>query len=117
MKWIVAAILALCLSSCANNANNKHSEVGKYVYVDCFNVIHTDRNCPLDMATNAKTKDERLAARRGVEFIDTCSLIQNPQWPYKYCPKCVDDAAYKHLIKIFGRNKYPHVSEIDWSTD
>ncbi len=101
MRWI-AAILVLYLTSCANN---QHSEVGKFVYVDCFNTIHTDRDCAANLVDNPKTKDERMADMQGIQFIDTCNLIQNQQWPYKFCPKCVDDEAFQHLASTIERNE------------
>lgn len=106
MKWI-AAILALYLTSCANN---QHGEVGQYVYVDCFNTIHIDRDCAANLADKPKTKEERMANMQGVEFIDTCNLVKEWSTPlmtgsYNFCPKCVDDKAYKHLSAIMERNK------------
>lgn len=106
MRWI-AAILVLYLTSCANN---QHNEVGKFVYVDCFNTIHTDRDCAANLVDNPKTKDERIADMQGIQFIDTCDL-QKGIWystysfsEYKFCPKCVDDEAFQHLSLITKRN-------------
>lgn len=108
MRWI-AAILVLYLTSCANN---QHSEVGKFVYVDCFNTIHTDRDCAAKLADNPKTKAERMANMQGVLFVDTCNLDMN-SWrnsgvmrnaPYQFCPKCVDDEAYTRINTIMKRN-------------
>ena len=87
MKWI-AAILALYLTSCANN---QHGEVGQYVYVDCFNTIHIDRDCAANLADKPKTKEERMANMQGVEFIDTCNLVKEWSTPlmtgsYNFCP-------------------------------
>lgn len=106
MKWVIA-ILAICLASCANN---KRGEVGQYVYVDCFNTIHIDRDCAANIAENPKTKEERMANMQGVEFIDTCNLVKEWSTPlmtgsYNFCPKCVDDEAYKHLSTIMERNE------------
>lgn len=107
MRWI-AAILVLYLTSCANS---KHSEVGKFVYVDCFNTIHTDRNCAANLVDDPKTKDERMADMQGIQFIDTCDLKKGIQYStfsfreYKFCPKCVDDGAYQHLSLIIERNE------------
>lgn len=107
-KWVIA-IFMLFLISCANN---QHSEVGHYVYVDCFNTIHTDRDCAANLVDNPKTKDERMANMQGVQFVDTCDLSFD-SWrasgimrnaPYQFCPKCVDDGAYRHLNAIMERN-------------
>lgn len=98
MRWI-AAILVLYLTSCANN---QHSEVGKFVYVDCFNTIHTDRDCAANLVDNPKTKDERMANMQGVAFVDTCNLTEYNH--YKFCPKCVDDKAFRQISEIMERN-------------
>lgn len=104
--------MLLLLASCAE----KRSEVGKYIYVDCFNVIHVDRDCPSTLATDAKTKDERLAARQGVDFVDTCDLINTVDSRYEFCPSCVDDRTYEHLERIMRRNHgrmiAPHTSAL-----
>lgn len=105
MRWILA-ILVICLASCTDN---KHDKVGKYVYVDCSNTIHIDRDCAANIADTPKTKEERMANMQGVEFIDTCNLIREWSTPlmkgsFNFCPKCVDDEAYKHLAEIMHRN-------------
>lgn len=106
----IAPLLFILFASCANN---KRGEVGQYVYVDCFNTIHIDRDCAANIADNPKTKEERIANMQGVEFIDTCNLTaykSEPPYPvttgasYKYCPKCVNDEAFKHIAKIMERN-------------
>lgn len=107
MRWI-AAILILYLTACADT----HSDVGKYVYVDCFNTIHTDRDCAANLTDDPKTKEERMANMQGVLFVDTCTLDMN-SWrssgvmrnaPYQFCPKCVDDEAYTRINAIMNRN-------------
>lgn len=93
----------LLLTSCIEK--DKQYEIGKYVYVDCFNTIHTDRECASVLAENPKTKDERIANMQGIQFEDTCKLIQNWHMSYKFCPKCVDDNAYKRISAMMDRNK------------
>lgn len=98
MKWIVP-ILLLYLSSCAN----EHSEIGKYVYRDCFSTIHVDKECTLKLYDNPKTEMERKANVFGVVFVDTCYLMGDGY--DKFCPKCVDDSTYHHLASIMAQNK------------
>ncbi len=98
MKWIVLLAVFL-LASCANS---KHGEVGEFVYVDCFNTIHVDRECASKLADNPKTKEERMANMQGVQFLDTCDIVGTP---YRLCPKCVDDKAYKRILAIAKRNE------------
>ena len=101
MKWIVA-ILVLYLASCTNS---KRSEIGQFVYVDCFNTIHVDRECASTLAENPKTKEERMANMQGVKFVDTWRKIgvMRP-CSYQFCPKCVDDETYKRISAIIERN-------------
>lgn len=103
MKWAILSALVL-LSSCSKKMQ---SEVGQFVYVDCFNTIHVDRVCASELADNPKTKEERMANMQGVSFIDTCKLTSN--WneynKYGFCPRCVDDDTYRHLSAIMERNE------------
>lgn len=106
MRWIVA-ILVLYLTSCTNS---KRSEIGKFVYVDCFNTVHTNRNCAANLVDDPKTKDERMADMQGIQFIDTCDLNMGRYLNFsfiehKFCPKCVDDEAFQHLSLIIERNE------------
>lgn len=110
LKALVVAILVLYLTSCANN---QHSEVGEFVYVDCFNTIHTDRDCVANLVDNPKTNDERMADMQGIQFVDTCNLsfdgwrkvgVKRP-CPYQFCSKCVDDNAFRHINAIMERNE------------
>ncbi len=100
MKWAILSALVL-LASCSKT---KQSEVGQFVYVDCFGTIHVDRECASELADDPKTKEERMANMQGVTFVDTCNLCTNTDWSYKFCPKCVDDNSYRHLSTIMERN-------------
>lgn len=108
MKWLSLLILVL-LSSCSNT---KQKDVGQFVYVDCFNTIHVDRECASTLAENPKTKEEHMANMQGIQFVDTSNLCFD-SWrnvgvmrpcQYQFCPKCVDDEAYKHINAIMDRN-------------
>ncbi len=101
MKWLFI-IVPLLMTSCSNS---KQHEVGQYVYVDCFQTIHTDRGCASKLSDNPKSKEERMANMQGVSFVDTCNLVNNPSWSYKFCPKCVDDEAYHKVSSIMERNE------------
>lgn len=74
----------------------KQTEVGQFIYVEGINTIHIDRECVSNM--------------REIEFIDTCVLTRYTEYnfnvlEYKFCPRCVDDEAYKHLSKIISQNE------------
>lgn len=103
MRWAVA-ILLLYLTSCSKGGQH---ELGQYVYVDCFHTIHIDRNCASELSDNPRTKEERMVNMQGISFIDTCALSSswNPYNAYKFCPKCVDDDAFRHLSNIMKRNE------------
>ena len=103
MKLTIITLLFLLLTSCIEK--DKKYEIGKYVYVDCFNTIHTDRECASVLAENPKTKDERIANMQGIQFVDTCKLVHNPSWTYKFCSKCVDDDAYNRISAMMDRNE------------
>lgn len=101
-KTFSPLVLIALLCGCTDT---KQKEVGQYVYIDCFSTVHTDRECASSLAENPKNKEERMANMQGVSFVDTCNL--NPTsgtFPLKFCPKCVDDSAYKHLSDIIHRN-------------
>lgn len=101
MKWLVPLIL-IFIASCSGA---KQKEVGQFVYVDCFNTIHVNRECASTLAENPKTKEERMANMQGVQFIDTCKIVRDALWQQKFCPKCVDDEAYKRINAIMDRNE------------
>lgn len=95
---MLAIVLFLCYSC------TKQDRIGQYVYVDCFHTIHIDRKCVSTPAENPQIKEERLANIVGVHFIDTCDLCEDEDFT-KFCPKCVDEDAYKHLKAIMKRNQ------------
>ena len=107
MKWTLPLLIVVTLTSCTDT---KHNEVGQFVYVDCLNTIHTDRECASQLAKEPKTKEERIMAAKGGVFIDTCKLIESTSimpsvYPITFCPRCIDDEAYKHLSEIISRNE------------
>lgn len=110
MRKLVASIVLVAFCSCSKH----HSEVGQYVYVNCFHTIHIDRECASQLSENPKTKEERMANMHGITFVDTCNLtITNGTWSYKFCPKCVDDDAYELLLRISEQNQQIAPVEID----
>ena len=104
MKNSLYIIAALFLASCTSDP-----QVGQYVYRDAYGTIHADRDCKaLTDADAPRTKEERIANRYGVVFVDTCDLSFDTSGNYggnKYCPRCVNDEAYKHLLSIIERNE------------
>lgn len=108
VKWILSIVLLIAVFSCADRRSGK---VGQYVYIDPFMKIHVDRECAANSNASQRTKDERIMASRGVDFIDTCSLhsggcnIYDYYENYRFCPGCVDDETYHHLMAIIDRNQ------------
>lgn len=100
MKWTVTMLFFL-LASCSGG----QGEIGNYVYVDGFATIHIDRECASSLVKDAKTKEERIISMQGVEFVDTCKLVNDSKWPYRFCPKCVDDDAFQHISSTMKRNE------------
>lgn len=111
MKMLWCAIIVIfLLSSCSNS--NRH-DVGQFVYVTRLgtiypSIVHINRECAALSLDYYKTKEERIM-NDGVDFIDTCYLRyrgnNNSHYEYHlFCPKCVDDEAFKHINAIMGRN-------------
>lgn len=95
-------MLLMLFASCSDT---KQKDVGQFVYVDCFNTIHVDRGCASTLSDNPKTKEERMANMQGVQFVDTSKIVRNASWQQKFCPKCVDDEAYKRINAMMERNE------------
>lgn len=95
-------------------ARGMTQKVGQYVYIDAIGVVHVDRKCCFS-SNNNKTKEERLLAKKGVEFVDTtdfhgCAYDNNyGYWyvekEYDYCPRCITDETYTHLHRILTSNR------------
>ncbi len=48
-----------------------------------------------------------MANMQGVSFMDTCELTRYTGYyanKYDFCPRCIDDDAYRHLSAIMERN-------------
>ena len=125
MKPIIATLLLalIILPSCSKEQSYSHRKhkIGQFVYIDYYHAIHIDRQCASKIATNPRTKEERIANMQGVTFMDTAKLEYTwPEFytvghmadkykcshPYTFCPKCIDDVTYKHLAEIMYRNSW-----------
>ncbi len=116
MKQTVIFGILLLLCSCGNRSETERHEIGKYVYVDRYNTIHINRECVAIVGDKMKTKDERIASRRGVQFVDTCDLTSCGYYGDKhgFCPRCIDDGAYRRLSGIIDRNEWPRKKGCTW---
>ena len=90
-KWwiyllIVITILAIVWLVVFLVHHSSKSELGEYVYVDDYNILHTDRNC------------EHIANIHGAKPITIYSLheIEGDKWNH-VCSKCVNDNNYKKI--------------------
>lgn len=105
MRWIVP-FSVIALISCSTE--QKH-DIGQYVYMDCINQIHIDRECASSILQNAQSKEERILSSKGIVFVDTCELSHKSStgtiYPLTFCPRCIDDANYTQLSKIIQRNE------------
>lgn len=100
MKW-VAVICLVLLASCSEGKHDGgvRGEVGQFVYVDAYECYHVSLDCPT-LSDKGETKYERMAGRQGVQFVDTCKIREIQH----FCPRCVNDEAYKKLSQIMWRN-------------
>lgn len=91
-KWLICcatiaiiAIAAVIINSPdkgrASNHDNEH--VGKYVYVDMYNILHTDRKCS---RLNYKGMRSKRIKKQDANLYDVT-----------ICPKCVSDEKYEEL--------------------
>lgn len=104
-KGILFCMIILLFCSCS-----KKQEVGKYVYIDWMKTIHIDRECLSKMDEKHMTNEQRMIKMKGVEFVDTCSLLSRNynsslEHEYRFCTICVDDETYKHISRIMERNE------------
>lgn len=100
MKWIAVICLALLVScSEGKHESGERVEVGQFVYVDAYECYHVSLDCPT-LSDKGETKYERMAGRQGVQFVDTCKIREIQH----FCPRCVNDEAYKRLSQIIERN-------------
>lgn len=111
MERTIIFTILLLLCSCGDKSSEDKSEqcgIGKYVYVDWYNTIHIDRECAARSGDNLKTMTERMASRHGVQFVDTCDLTSRGKSGEKhgFCPRCIDDKAYRHLSDIIDGNRH-----------
>lgn len=114
ITFITLIVVAVTVLIYAGYDKATNASVGKYVYLDQLGVVHIDRKCCFSSG-NSMTKEERLLAKRGVEFVDTsdfhgCSYDNNYGYWYvkkdfEYCPICITDDAYTELSRILKANR------------
>lgn len=83
MMWLLFLSAMICFFSCTEKRNDTCA-VGKYVYLDAYNRLHTNKNC--------------WRIGDNVEFIDTAQLYSKDG--YKYCKDCFTDSTYEHVQAI-----------------
>lgn len=87
---IVAVLAAVCIVVFPHHRDS-NPEIGEYVYVDKYSILHIDRNC------------DNIAEYRGTKPISIYSLneLTHNKWEH-ICSKCITDNSYKiiecHLI-------------------
>ena len=90
-KWrlyliIIVGILAIALLAVWLSHRFSKPELGDYVYVDDYNILHVDRKC------------EKIANIHGAKPITVYSLheIESGKWK-QVCSHCVNDNLYKNI--------------------
>ncbi|MDD6007612.1 MAG: hypothetical protein PUC21_09965 [Bacteroidales bacterium] len=102
----IDVLIAICgmviLFSCATNVKEKETKepvIGKYVYIDSQNVLHTKKRCYRGMTVTDKNGGKHW---KPIEFVDTaCIRFGHLR---KLCPCCVEEEQYEILNKIAYRN-------------
>ena len=102
MKHLVFISALLLLYSCASNAPVKTetatTRIGKYLYVDAKECLHTRLRCPA-------MRSEYGTYR--VDFLDTLTIKANDfGW---FCSQCVDNKDYEQIEEMTGRNEWEGV--------
>jgi len=102
MKHLLTISALLLVFSCTSNAPTKTDEVtrhiGKYLYVDAKDCLHTRLRC---QAMRSEYGTYR------VDFLDTLTIKANDfVW---FCSQCVDNDGYEQIIEMTGRNEWEGV--------
>lgn len=95
MKWkscVMVIAGAIALSSCTDKN-------GKYLYVDCYGIMHTRKTC--SELKGFVVKGRHIPA--SVMYADLSYFY--PAGNIDYCKECFDDAQYEHTEAIFERNR------------
>lgn len=106
----IDALIAICaiaiLFSCTTKEKEtKEPVIGKYVYMDSQNILHTKKHCYMGMTVTDINGGEYW---KPIEFVDTaCIRFGHLR---KLCPCCVKDEQYEILNKIAHRNYNSEIS-------
>lgn len=109
-KWLILAVSLTVIAvafiyrypDMVKAQNTTSRKLGQYVYVDCFSIIHTSRNCTrlnkfisYDMVHSNRVRIDELSAFFGYKLIGDDD----------FCPKCVTDNQFEKLIKETKRQR------------
>ncbi len=102
MKHLTIIPALLLFYCCASNAptktENATTHIGKYLYVDAKDCLHTRLRC---QAMRSEYGTYR------VDFLDTLTIQANDfGW---FCSQCVDNDAYEQIIEMTERDEWEGV--------
>ncbi len=94
-------ILLFCLTCCSHKEDKKSPhDIGKYVYIDSQNILHTKKKCVLGMQITDAAGNNYYKA---IDFIDTTQLTK--EHIKSMCTWCVEDEQYSQLKHIAEKHE------------
>lgn len=101
-KITLFIVISLLVCGCSNNSSKEkdtNHSIGKYVYVDSRDVLHSKKCYVGTKVTNEYGQSITLP----IQFIDTTSI--SSQHLKNLCPICVTDEQFDILQRIANRNE------------
>lgn len=109
-------LLCMLLFSCSFTKEEKERDnLGKYVYMDSQQILHTRKHC---IGLCIDSSEDEIGSYKPIEFIDTAKVTRDML--KSMCSWCVEDNHYEQLRQIAERHKKSlnwgrnHDSETDW---
>lgn len=99
-KWLFF-ICIFIFSGCSSDRQEKAEAetLGRYVYIDSHNILHSKTPCVLGMKV---TEDEGEGYYKSIQFIDTTSITTKHL--QSLCPWCINDDLFDQLKQIVERH-------------
>lgn len=99
---ILAAIALVAATSCSREQSKEETierGLGKYVYIDDMEILHTRETCVKLRCGN----DDDGHKIYGKRILETSRILLGDN--QRFCTHCVNDKTYQELVSISERNK------------